>query len=128
MSISDNVKKRMRNLLREAIEDIMSEQEIWTVFDDHMTAEIANASCLINFSDGMASIVLGEGNTRSDPNDFKIVDVEFYSNYDTLVPRNAAEVEEAEQELRAIDNFSARIQELRAQVAANIDKCQTPET
>lgn len=114
------VKKQMHDLLREAIENIMSEQEFWAVFDEQMTAEIAKASCLLCFSDGVASICLGEA-TESDPYNFKLTDVDFYCHYDNFVPLSAEQAEEAEEELRAIDNFSARVQELRAQVAANIE-------
>lgn len=116
------VKKRMHDLLREAIEDIMSEQEFWDLLDETMSSEIAKASCMLSFSDGLVSILLGEGATKSDPDDFKIADVVFYTNYKDFVPHNPAQAEEAAEELRAIDNFSARVQELRMQVAANIDK------
>jgi hypothetical protein len=127
VSISDDVKKRMRNLLREAIEDITSEEEFWAIFDAHVEAELAKTSCLICFDGGEVYIYVGEG-SDAPGTQFKIAEVGFSTTYDNFIPVSAEQVEEAEQQLRAIDNFSARVQELRAQVAANIEKCQTPKT
>ena len=114
MSLSD-VKTAMRELLL----DITREQSFWDALDEMIEEEFAKAHCLIAFSDTLVTVYIGEnGPTKN----FPISDVGLYAEYDDRVPLSPYQAEEAERELRAIDNFSASVQELRAQVAANIDR------
>jgi hypothetical protein len=114
----------MRNLVREAIEDITGEEEFWAIFDKHVEAELAKTLCLICFDEGTVYVYVGENDSGRG---FKIADVKFSTSYDNFTPVSAEQAEDAERQLRAIDDFSARVQELRAEVAANIDKYRTTE-
>jgi len=110
--------EQMRKVVREALEQLLSADDFWDVFDEVIEAEVAKASCSLSFGSGKVWIYLGEGTAPE--KDWGIDEINLWADYDDFIPRSAAQSEEAEAELASVDAFMARLTALRAKIADNI--------
>jgi len=120
--MSRSITQQMRKSVREALEHVLSDEDFWLVFDAVIEAEVAKASCSLNFSTGEAYIYIGEGDAPERV--WRIDEIKRWADYDDLVPRSDGQAEEAREELAAIDAFMTRLTELRTKIADSIARAK----
>jgi chorismate mutase len=117
MTSTHSITEQMRKVVREALEQLLSEDDFWDVFDEVIEAEVAKAYCSLSFGSGKVWIYLGEGTAPE--KDWGIDEIKLWADYDDFIP-HGEQIEEAEAELASIDAFMARLTALRAKIADNI--------